>query len=123
MTWENFNLDEFACRHCGKNLISHNLVDKLQSLRTELGFPFVITSGFRCTEHPNEINKSKPGTHAMGLAVDILSHGEQAYQIVATAPKHGFTGIGVNQKGQGRFIHLDIAEVNHGKLRPTIWSY
>lgn len=123
MTWENFNLDEFACRHCGKNLISHNLVDKLQSLRTELGFPFVITSGYRCPKHPNEINKSKPGTHAMGFAVDILSHGEQAYKIVANAPKHGFTGIGVNQKGKGRFIHLDIAEVNHGKQRPTIWSY
>ena len=73
MSWENFNLDEFACRHCGKNLISHNLVDRLQSLRTELAFPFVITSGYRCLEHPNEINKSKPGTHAMGLAVDVCA--------------------------------------------------
>ena len=123
MSWENFHLDEFACRHCGKNLISHNLVDRLQSLRTELAFPFVITSGYRCPEHPNEINKSKVGTHAMGLAVDILSYGEQAYKIISTAPKHGFTGIGVNQKGQGRFIHLDIADETHGKQRPTVWSY
>jgi hypothetical protein len=29
----------------------------------------------------------------------------------------GFTGIGVQQKGTGRFIHLDLRAV------PAIWSY
>jgi zinc D-Ala-D-Ala carboxypeptidase len=31
----------------------------------------------------------------------------------------GFTGIGVQQKGTGRFLHLDTLE----NLRPTVWSY
>src|SRR6056300_680552 len=72
MSWENFTLEEFACKHCGKNEISHDLIDKLQELREECEFPFIVTSGYRCSEHPAEINKDKPGMHAKGLAVDIL---------------------------------------------------
>ena len=37
--WKNFKLDEFKCKHCGKNEINHKLVDKLQTLRDDLGFP------------------------------------------------------------------------------------
>jgi hypothetical protein len=32
----------------------------------------------------------------------------------------GFTGIGVQQKGTGRFIHVDLTV---GQNRPTVWSY
>jgi len=28
-----------------------------------------------------------------------------------------FTGIGVQQKGSGRFVHLDL------RKEPTVWSY
>jgi hypothetical protein len=35
----------------------------------------------------------------------------------------GITGVGVNQKGSGRFIHLDIVEGNEHVSRPSIWSY
>jgi len=40
--WKNFKLDEFKCKHCGENKIEHELIDKLQSLREDLGFPFVL---------------------------------------------------------------------------------
>lgn len=123
MSWENFTLEEFACKHCGKNEISPDLIDKLQELREECEFPFIVTSGYRCSEHPAEINKDKPGMHAKGLAVDILVSGSQAYEVVSSAPSFGFTGIGVNQKGKDRFIHLDINGDKNGKIRPYIWSY
>ena len=61
--------------------------------------------------------------HAKGLAVDILVSGSQAYEVVSAAPSFGFTGIGVNQKGKDRFIHLDINGDKNGKIRPYIWSY
>ena len=35
----------------------------------------------------------------------------------------GFTGIGVNQKGGARFLHLDTIESSPARPRPTIWSY
>ena len=53
-----FHPEEFACQHCGENGISELLLDKLQLLRTELDFPFKITSGYRCKDHPIEKKKS-----------------------------------------------------------------
>ena len=123
MTWKNFKLEEFSCKHCGKNEINHKLIDKLQLLRDDLGFPLVISSGYRCSEHPIEAKKSKPGTHAEGIAVDIAVSHEKAIHVVYKAIAHGFKGIGVNQKGNGRFIHLDIAEMGDSRPRPHIWSY
>jgi hypothetical protein len=32
----------------------------------------------------------------------------------------GFTGIGVQQKGSRRFIHLDVLQ---NPPRPNVWSY
>lgn len=122
-SWPNFKLDEFACKHCGKNEIDHELVDMLQALREDLGFPFVISSGYRCEEHPVERKKSTPGTHNMGKAVDIACSHHNALKIVSAAEGYGFTGIGVNQKGKGRFIHLDIAKATDKRPRPHIWSY
>jgi uncharacterized protein YcbK (DUF882 family) len=123
MTWTNFTLEEFACKHCGENNIEPELIDKLQLLRTELGFPFRITSGYRCAEHPIEKNKTAPGTHALGLAADIALSGQQALQVISKATDYGFTGIGINQKGNGRFIHLDISKDSQGRPRPHVWSY
>ena len=93
-----------------KEGIKEELLNRLQALRTFLNFSFVVSSGYRCPEHPIEAKKSKPGTHATGLAVDILCRGTEAYKIITHAQEYGFTGIGVNQKGNSRFIHLDIAD-------------
>ncbi len=123
MSWKNFTLDEFSCKHCGKNEINHKLIDKLQLLRDGLGFPLVISSGYRCPEHPIEAKKNKQGTHTLGLAVDISVSHEKALEVLYKGIAHGFTGVGVNQKGNGRFIHLDIAENKDYQPRPHIWSY
>lgn len=37
--------------------------------------------------------------------------------------QYGFTGIGINQKGGNRFIHLDDCGPTTGRPRPTMWSY
>ena len=123
MSWKNFKLEEFACKHCGKNEINHKLIDKLQLLRDDLGFPLVISSGYICPEHPIEAKKSKPVTHAEGIAVDIAVSHEKALEVLYKGIAHGFKGIGVNQKGNGRFIHLDIGEMEDGRPRPHLWSY
>ena len=74
MNWElykNFTAKEFACQHCGKEGVKEELLNRLQALRTFLDFSFIVSSGYRCPNHPIEAKKSKPGTHATGLAVDI----------------------------------------------------
>ena len=93
---------------------------KLQAFRMQYGKPMRITSGYRCPEHPLEAKKSKPGAHASGLACDVGVDGQEAYDILKLAFQLGFKGIGVNQKGTGRFIHLDMLEE---APRPNVWSY
>ena len=61
--WKNFKLDEFKCKHCGENEIEYELIDKLQSLREDLGFPFIISSGYRC-EASSDRKKEKETRHS-----------------------------------------------------------
>jgi uncharacterized protein YcbK (DUF882 family) len=119
--YPNFSRKEMACQHCGAEGIRPELMDKLQAMRTEYGKPMTITSGYRCPQHPVEAKKATPGAHALGLAADIGVQGAEAHAVLALAMKHGFNGIGVQQKGTGRFIHVDVA--TNQLPRPTVWSY
>ena len=97
----------------------------LQQIRRAKG-PLVVSSGYRCPEHPVEAGKEKPGAHTFGIAVDLAVQGAKALSIIKLALEYGMTGIGVAQQGGGRFIHLDMMNNTDdgGRFpRPTIWSY
>ena len=115
-----FSEAEFACRHCQEARMDQKFLNRLNELRVKCGFPFKVTSGYRCPEHPVEAKKKASGAHTTGRAVDIACDGGLAYILVKEALAMEFRGIGVNQKGSARFIHLDDLESN---TRPTIWSY
>jgi len=118
--YPNFSAKEFNCSHCGKNEMKPEFMQKLQQLRTTYGKPMRITSGYRCPQHPIEAAKSAPGAHSSGCAADVGVQGSEAHQVLSLAMQIGFTGIGVQQKGTGRFLHLDTLQ---GSTRPTVWSY
>lgn len=123
MDWSqypNFKEVEFRCSHCGANAMKPDFMARLQELRTAYGKPMQITSGYRCPKHPIEARKATPGAHSSGQAADIAANGQDAYKLLAIALKMGFTGIGVNQKGPGSFIHLDTITTSP---RPNVWSY
>ncbi|MGL4638562.1 MAG: D-Ala-D-Ala carboxypeptidase family metallohydrolase [Shewanella sp.] len=128
--WPNFTRKEMACR-CGKCEISSSrhmdtdTLDKLQALRNFLGFGLPVTSGYRCSNHPEEAKKKEPGAHYYGQAVDVAVSHQQALAVVESARRFGFTGIGIKQKGNARFIHLDDMpnEPEAGRPRPHIYSY
>jgi uncharacterized protein YcbK (DUF882 family) len=92
-------------------------MERLQALRTDNGKPMLVTSVYRCPKHPVEASKSQPGMHSTGLAADIGVSGSEAIQVLRLAFDAGFRGVGVQQKGSGRFIHVDLRET------PTVWSY
>lgn len=116
-----FSDEELSCKCCGKLKFSDETRAKLNRLRHRLNFPLVVTSGYRCPEYNDKIGATQ--THATGQAVDIgISH-KKALLLIEKATYFGFTGIGVNQKGSKRFIHLDDLEADDGRPRPHIWSY
>ena len=120
MNWgdyPNFTEAEFRCRHCGKQEMRSEFMGRLQALRDVYKRPMTITSGYRCPDHPVEKAKAEPGMHSTGLACDVGVQGADAHELLRLAMHLGFTGIGVQQKGGGRFIHLDLRQ------QPTIWSY
>ena len=126
MNWddfENFGPNEFRCK-CGCGVVEMDpaFVATLQRIRNEFGGPMPISSGYRCPKHPVEARKRKPGAHAKGLAADILVSGSRAINLLRIALSYDeVQGVGINQKGKGRFIHLD--SVIDGLPRPHLWSY
>lgn len=123
MDWSkypNFDETEFRCSETGECRMTADFMRRLQALRDEYGKPLTITSGYRSPNHSIETSKQQPGVHTRGLACDIGVSGHDAYEILKLALKHGFTGIGIKQKGSGRFLHLDTFT---GGPRPNIWSY
>ena len=118
--YPNFTEEEFKCKHCGKAEMNAAFMGKLQHLRNAYGKPMIITSGYRCPDHPIEAKKATPGAHASGQACDVGVQGTDAYNLLKLAFALDFTGIGVQQKGGGRFIHLDTLR---NPPRPNVWSY
>jgi uncharacterized protein YcbK (DUF882 family) len=123
--WNNFSHSEVQCKETGDCRMLPSFMDRLQALRIEFNKPMVITSGYRSRNHSAELKKDRPGTHAMGCAVDAECFGTDALKLIELAIKHGFTGIGVKQHSDPnkRFIHLDDAANATHRPRPWLWSY
>lgn len=120
-SYPNFTRSEFVCRcGCGRADMQPGFMSALQMLRDAYARPMPITSGYRCPNHPIEAAKATPGAHASGCAADVGVHGGPAHELLRLAFHFGFTGIGVQQRGDRRFIHLDTLT---GENRPMVWSY
>lgn len=125
--WPNFSFAELKCRHTGRLCLEESSMDRLQRLRTRLGFALPVISGFRHRTHPIEAAKPAPGAHSLGQAFDIRCHGPRAFEVLRAALEMGFTGIGINQRlstpAEGHYLHLDDAGADFHAARPCIWSY
>lgn len=121
-----FSQKEMSCR-CGCGGVpKDSFMRDLETLRINFGKPLRINSGFRCSEYNRKVADSGAnGPHTLGLAADIGIHGADALNLLTLVKGHGFTGVGVSQKGGtfSRFIHLDTCPNNERYPRPWIWSY
>ena len=117
----NFTNAELVCK-CGCGMLpKKDFIDKIQKLRELVGFTLPVSSAARCPKHNSKVSQTGlQGPHTTGRAIDLQVSHENAYNVLKTALAMGcFTGVGIQQKGQGRFIHLDDLQTN----RPALWSY
>ncbi|MEG3637667.1 D-Ala-D-Ala carboxypeptidase family metallohydrolase [Magnetococcus sp. PR-3] len=125
--WPHFSHDELQCRcGCGQALMDERFMALLEELRMAFGKPMPLTSAYRCPNHNAAVSSSgHDGPHTTGCAVDVQVAGHDAHALLTLATHHGFTGLGVKQRGthQSRFIHLDTLNNAQGRPRPWIWSY
>jgi uncharacterized protein YcbK (DUF882 family) len=100
-----FRFEEFVKEVEG--FIDSDLVLMLEMLREAVGFPIVITSGFRSIEKNKEVGGSKNSYHLKGEAVDIAINQLtplQVYKLIKYVFLIGFKGIIIYPF----HVHLDI---------------
>jgi len=109
----NFSRSEFSCKGehcCGHSApINMRLVVALQTLRTTLGVPLHVNSGFRCRTHDEEVSGfKKDSQHSLGTAADVqLPSGLTiGYLLTIARSIDAFRGIGIGTT----YLHLDVRE-------------
>lgn len=94
-----------TCGHkdCDKRSVSQDILDMAETVRVTVGRPLTVTSGGRCSRHPNELHRTTPADHQKGRALDIfVRNGLERGQLVEVGLLCGFNAIGVAKT----FVHL-----------------
>ena len=123
--WEYFSVDELKCKGTDECNMDEGFMERLVTLRHKFNKPMVISSGYRSSSYNQVIGGARNSPHLYGKAVDVLVSGKAAHKLIGLAIQHGFTGIGVSQRGshESRFLHLDTMDNSDIHPRPWIWSY
>ncbi|MDR0807765.1 MAG: DUF882 domain-containing protein [Gemmobacter sp.] len=103
--WPNFSPAEIACRGTGKLRVNADALDRLQALRTALGKPLIVTSGYRSPEHNRRVGGTTASKHMEGAAFDISMANHDPATFIAAAQRVGFRGIGTYPRSN--FVHID----------------
>ena len=118
MDFKYFNFSEFNCPCCGKNETKLGFIILLDKARHIAGFPFLITSGYRCEKHNKEVGGSSTSEHLEGIAADISCGNSQArFRLVTSLLDAGFKRIGIGET----FIHAGYGSSEHPF--PVMWLY
>ena len=124
-----FSKKELQCR-CGQYCdyacpMDADFIQRLDDLRERFAKPVRVTSGYRCPQHNSNVSSTgASGPHPSGNARAFGVSRDDAHALLRIAMDMNFSGIGIAQKGSGRFIHLDdltASETNN--MRPWLWSY
>ena len=98
-------------------MMSKELLSKLDMIREEFGKPIHINSGYRTEAHNDKVGGKPASSHLKGLAVDIAcSASRDRFNLIKLFIKHDITRIGIAKN----FIHIDI---DNNKDPDVIWTY
>jgi len=103
--WTYFSPREIACKGTGSILVNEEALNKLQSLRSLLNKPLVLTSAYRSPEHNKKVGGAKNSQHMRGIAFDVRMENHDPHEFERAARAVGFTGFGYYPKSG--FMHID----------------
>ena len=113
-----FRADELRCRcgNCDGGEMNKFFMERLISLRENMGFPFVVTSAYRCPAYNEQISDTgAEGPHTTGRAIDLRVYGHRAQNLIQGAHRYGI--LGLNHGGAGRSSARPPAQAVHSSGR------
>lgn len=104
--WPIFHFEphEVMCPCCGMVKAVPDALYGLDRLRSRIGKPLVINSGYRCPLHNEKVGGAKNSKHMYGTAFDVSSKGHTLYELFRGAEYVGFKAFGFYPG----FIHIDL---------------
>lgn len=101
----------------GAKNMSADFIHQLDKVRAAVGFPLVVTSGYRTPAHNAKVGGVAGSSHTKGLAVDLRALTDAQKRAIAKAA----IAQGITRIGWGRtFIHLDV---DGSKPQKVTWGY
>lgn len=118
MLTTNFNLQEFCDSRTGEVKIYMPLVEKLQAIRTVVGWPIKVTSGYRTKETNEKVDGAHPNSaHLYGMAVDVVVKFGDHRAVANLARRLHIPEIIIYEAGEGSVtghVHLAFNELPPG---------
>jgi len=114
-----FKREEFVCKcGCGLEIMRPSFIEFLDEMRAKMGFPIVITSGFRCKKNNKKHGGKPTSSHLFGDAADIRClHSLTRAKIIKFAFDNSERiRIGI----ANTFLHIDQSPE---LPEPRIWIY
>lgn len=119
-----FSTIEFQCRcsydTCIDQIVSIDLINRLELLRKDLNIPLKINSGYRCTKYQQHLRDTKASTvvakksqHELGCAADVACN--IPVDDFEKAMAKYFDAIGIAKN----FLHCDTRKIGS----PLRWKY
>ncbi len=105
---EHLSKSEFACRDCGKAVVSPELIAALEELRKLAGRAIRIISGYRCPERNAAVGGAGKSQHLNGYGADIAIEGlsvAEMYALALEVDAFREGGLGVYHDGH---LHVDV---------------
>lgn len=104
-----FSEQELACRHCGVNQTTGELIDALEDFRALVGGPVVVNCAYRCPEHNAAVGGVPDSQHVQGRAADVSVPGKSARDLYGLALQvPAIKGLGVADHQD--YLHLDVRD-------------
>jgi len=101
----------------GQAKMSEPFIRILDMIREDVGFPLVVSSGYRTPAHNSDVRGVPDSAHTKGLAADIRAATDAQKRAIAKAAIQR----GIKRIGWGRtYIHLDM---DASKPQSVVWGY